>query len=189
VKSQLRRQHPVADVSEVCRRPPTKLQHTSDREPPRASEASRSAGAGGVRAGRLNVDDNRNICHNCNLAHEAVCCTERDRRCNVCRKVGHYAVRCRSRTYVKEVTASASALTAASDEEVYAIDAVTRSVAVSPGMSAPWQVTLFGYGTTLQFKIDSGLTSPSLQRQHTHGYDDILIWTLHQQSCMASAVL
>jgi len=64
-------------------------------------------------------------------------------------------VHCRSRGYVKEATASASALAAASEEEIYAIDSVTRSAVVSLGTSPPWDVTPFGYGTTLLFVVDS----------------------------------
>ena len=103
--------------------------------------------------GEHNANDGRK-CGRCGRTHKRDQCPAKDKECNKCHKIGHFAAQCRTKQ-IQEVTEEIDSLFLGSINETVnqsstAVDEVITNT------EPPWRTTIVMCRTAVNFKIDSG---------------------------------
>ncbi|XP_023285825.1 uncharacterized protein K02A2.6-like [Seriola lalandi dorsalis] len=93
-------------------------------------------------------------CGRCGRRHARDKCPAKDRECNKCHKIGHFANKCKTRI-IQEVTEEVYSLFLCSIEETTTENGVTVDEVITDTEPA-WRTTLVICQTAVNFKIDSG---------------------------------
>lgn len=104
-------------------------------------------------AGGRKENEKKN-CGRCGRRHARDKCPAKDRECNKCHKIGHFANKCKTRM-IQEVTEEVDSLFLGSINETMTKNEATVDEVITD-TEPPWRTTLVICHTPVSFKIDSG---------------------------------
>lgn len=98
--------------------------------------------------------NDRRKCGRCGRTHKRDQCPAKDKECNKCHKIGHFAAQCRTKQ-IQEVTEEIDSLFLGCVSEVVN-QSRTEVDEVIADTEPPWRTTIVMCRTAVNFKIDSG---------------------------------